>query len=76
MAPTLQELGIDRLTLEDRLAVADAIYEIVADEMETLPVSNGQRAELEWRLADSLARPDAVTPWAEVKAQLLARTSW
>jgi putative addiction module component (TIGR02574 family) len=73
MAPTLQELGIDRLPLEDRLAVADAIYENVADEAGKLPVSDAQRAELERRLADSIARPDAVTPWEEVKAELLAR---
>lgn len=73
MAPTLQDLGIDRLPLEDRLAVADAIYEYVADEADKLPVSDAQRAELDRRLADSKARPDAVTPWEEVKAKLLAR---
>ena len=30
-------------------------------------------AELECRLADSIARPEAVTPWEVVKARALAR---
>jgi len=34
---------------------------------------NGERAELERRLADSVANPDAVRPWADVEAEALAR---
>ena len=73
MPPTLQELGLDRLSPEDRLAVAEAIWESVAREAETAPLSETQRAELERRLADSIARPDAVTPWELIKARALAR---
>ncbi len=73
MSPTLQELGIDGLSAEDRLALAEAIWESVAREVECAPLSEGQRKELERRLADSIARPDAVTPWEVVKARALAR---
>jgi putative addiction module component (TIGR02574 family) len=73
MSPTLQDLGIDRLSLEDRLALAEAIWESVAREIEQAPLSEGQRKELERRLADSIARPEAVTPWEEIKARALAR---
>ena len=73
MPPTLQELGLDRLSPEDRLAVAEAIWESVAREVEAAPLSEAQRSELERRLADSVARPDAVTPWEAVKARALAR---
>lgn len=73
MPPTLQSLGLDRVSAEDRLAVAEAIYDSVAAEAEAAPLTPRQRAELERRLADSLARPDAVTPWDEVKALALAR---
>ena len=38
-----------------------------------MPLTDPQRKELERRLADSIARPDAVTPWEEVKARALAR---
>lgn len=73
MAPTIQELGLNQLSVEDRLSVAEAIWDNVAREMQSAPISDEQRAELERRLADSVARPDAVTPWELVKARALAR---
>jgi putative addiction module component (TIGR02574 family) len=73
MPPTIQELGLDRLSLEDRLAVAEAIWDSVAREAEAAPLPEAQRAELERRLADSIARPEAVTPWEVIKARALAR---
>jgi putative addiction module component (TIGR02574 family) len=73
MAPTLQELGLDQLSPEDRLSVAEALWDSVARDIEAAPLSDTQRAELERRLADSIARPDAVTPWEVVKARALAR---
>lgn len=73
MPLTLQELGIDRLSAGDRLALAEAIWESVAQETEQAPLPESQRQELERRLADSIARPDAVTPWEVVKARALAR---
>jgi putative addiction module component (TIGR02574 family) len=73
MPPTLQELGIDRLSTDDQLAVAEAIWESVARELEQAPLTEAQRKELERRLADSIARPDAVTPWEVIKARALAR---
>ena len=73
MPPTLQELGVDRLSADDRLALAEAIWDSVAQEVEQTPLTPAQRQELERRLADSIARPDAVTPWEVVKARALAR---
>lgn len=73
MAPTLQDLGLDKLSAEDRLAVAEAIWDSVVQEAESAPLSPAQRAELERRLADSIARPDAVTPWEVIKARALER---
>lgn len=73
MPPTLQQLGIDRLDADDRLSLAEAIWESVAEEVRRSPVTDAQRVELERRLADSVARPDAITSWDEVKAAALAR---
>lgn len=73
MPPTLEALGIDRLSAEDRLTLAEAIWESVAREMEQTPLPEAQRQELERRLTDSIARPDAVTPWEVIKARALAR---
>jgi putative addiction module component (TIGR02574 family) len=73
MPPTLQDFGLDRLDVEDRIALAHALWDSAADEIEHMPLSDAQRQELERRLADSIARPDAVTPWEEVKARALTR---
>ncbi|WP_020472503.1 addiction module protein [Zavarzinella formosa] len=73
MAPTIQELGLDRLNMEDRLAVAEAIWESVAREADAMSLPDAHRVELERRLADSIARPEAVTPWEIIKARALAR---
>lgn len=73
MPPTIKELGLDRLSLEERLAVAEEIWESVVREAETAPLPEAQRVELERRLADSVARPEAVTPWEVVKERALAR---
>jgi len=73
MTRTLQEFGLDQLSPEDRLEIAEAIWESVAREVEEAPLPPIQRAELERRLADSIARPEAVTPWEQVLEQALAR---
>ena len=72
---SLRDLGIDRLSIEERLQVADAIWDSVMHEVETSPLPEWQRAELERRLADSVVNPDAVRPWSDVEAEALARAT-
>jgi putative addiction module component (TIGR02574 family) len=72
MPTTMKEIGIDRLSVEDRTALAQEIWDSVAADIEQAPLTEAQRSELERRLADSIARPDAVVPWEEVKARALA----
>ncbi len=45
----------------------------VAQDADTADLTPAQRTELERRLADSIARPEAVTPWEEIKACAIAR---
>jgi putative addiction module component (TIGR02574 family) len=73
MAPTLHELGLDRLSLEDRLALAEAIWESVASDTENASISDELRAELERRLADSISNPHDVISWETIKAKALER---
>ena len=74
MAFGLLEHGLDRLSSEDRIAVAEALWEGVGRDAGSAPLPTAQREELERRLADSIAEPDAGTPWEVVKARALART--
>jgi putative addiction module component (TIGR02574 family) len=75
MPATMRGLGIDRLSIEDRLALAQEIWDSVVADVEQAPLTEAQRQKLERHLADSLARPDAVTPWEQVKARALERAN-
>jgi len=70
---SLHDLGIDRLSIEERIQVAEAIWDSVVHDMAAAPIPDRQRAELERRLADSVANPDAVRPWGDVEVEALAR---
>jgi putative addiction module component (TIGR02574 family) len=73
MSPTMIELGIDHMTVEDRLRLVQEIWDSIAATPEQLPVTEAQQMELERRLAAHAANPHDVVPWEQVKAQALAR---
>jgi putative addiction module component (TIGR02574 family) len=73
MPPTLEALGIDRLSVEDRIALAQAIWDSVATVSQKPHLTEAQRAELERRLAAHRADPDDVIPWEQVRDEALAR---
>jgi putative addiction module component (TIGR02574 family) len=73
MAPTLQALGIDRMSIEDRIALATAIWDSIAAEPHAPLLTAVQRQELERRLADHAVNPKDVVPWEQIKAEALAR---
>ena len=70
---SLHDLGINRLSIEERLQVAEAIWNTVIRDAEAAPIPDWQRAELERRMADSVANPDAVRPWGDVEVDALTR---
>ncbi|MBX9678294.1 MAG: addiction module protein [Gemmataceae bacterium] len=51
------------------------LWERSAEDEEAAPLAIAQRAELERRLAHSIAHPDAVVSWEVVKAKALARVA-
>jgi putative addiction module component (TIGR02574 family) len=61
-----------RLSVEDQLALVEALWENIANR-NTVPLpTEAQEAELDRRLADHEANPDNVVPWSEVKTAALA----
>jgi putative addiction module component (TIGR02574 family) len=73
MSPTVQSLGIDRLTREQRIALVQEIWATIAAEPYQPLLTEPQRRELERRVAEDDANPNAVVPWEQVKAQALSR---
>ena len=73
MSPTLEALGIHRLTIEQRIALAQEILDTVVAEQPARSLSDAKRLELQRRLAAHAATPDDVVPWDEIESAALAR---
>ena len=67
MASTMKDLGIDQLSIQDRLTLVQEIWDSIAAEADQVPLTAAQRSELERRLAAHAADPSNVIPWEEVK---------
>jgi len=73
MPITLQTLGIDRLSVDDRLALVQEIWDSIAIEAERSPLTDAQRQEVDRRLAAHQANPGAAIPWEQVEAEVMER---
>ncbi len=73
MSQTLQSLGIDLLGIEDRIALVTAIWDSIAEEPQNSLLSDGQRAELDRRLADHIVNPADIVPWETIRTEALVR---
>jgi putative addiction module component (TIGR02574 family) len=75
MAATMQSLGIDRLSVEEKLTLVREIWDSLVAASARPALSEEQLQELRRRVAEDEADPDALIPWEEVKAQALRRVS-
>jgi len=75
MNASIKSLGIDRLPIDERLALVEDLWDSIAADSAALPLTEAQRLELERRIEQDDAHPDDVVPWEQVKAATLARIS-
>jgi putative addiction module component (TIGR02574 family) len=73
MSIELQSFGIDKLSIAERIALVQAIWDSIAAEIESAPLTEAQRQEVDRRLAAHRANPQAAIPWEQVEAEALAR---
>jgi putative addiction module component (TIGR02574 family) len=72
MTPSLEELGIDKLTPEEKMDLAEAIWDSIDPAAKDMPrLTDAQRLELRRRAAEADADPDGGEPWEQVKAEIL-----
>lgn len=57
---------------EQQIELVEAIWNGIVKRGSASPITPEQKAELDARLAAYLATPEAVLPWAEVKARAMA----
>jgi len=71
MSPTAKALGIDQLSVAERILLVEEIWDSIAEEVNTSELTQAQKDELDRRLAAMESDPHAGSSWEEVKARLL-----
>ncbi len=70
MSSLMSALGIDRLSIEDRIALVQEIWDSIAASAEQVPLTEAEKQLLDRRLADLDANPNNVLTWEEIKARI------
>lgn len=65
-----KSLGIDRLSLAERILLVEEIWDSIVTEVEALEVPQSHKDELDRRLAAYHADPHAGSSWEDVKRRL------
>lgn len=73
MTVSAKSLGIDKLGVDDRLALVEEIWASIVADAKVFPLTPAQREELDRRVADDDSYPDDIVPWSEVRASVRAR---
>ena len=73
MAVNTADYGLDRLSVEDRLALVQQLWDSIAEEVNRLSLSPDRQQEVDRRLAAHRANPQAAIPWEQVEAEARAR---
>jgi putative addiction module component (TIGR02574 family) len=72
MSVSLEALGIDRLSVGERLELIEQIWNSLPEQVSPEEVPPWHMPELARRLAEAKARPGLGKPWQEVLARLQA----
>jgi putative addiction module component (TIGR02574 family) len=73
MPVMMEAYGLEQLSIEDRLRLAEELWESIAAKPEGIPVTEAQRQDLQRRLDAYRDDPKAGSPWEEVKARLRSK---
>jgi len=70
MSASLKALGIEKLSVEERIALVEELWDSIAEDT---PLTEPQRAELDRRLDEHQRDPGDVVPWEVIRASITAR---
>ena len=68
-----QYAEIFRLTLSEKLQLVEDLWDSIAVEAESLPLSDWQKAELDRRATEYRQNPGLASTWEEAKQRILSR---
>ena len=70
MSQPTPDIDIQHLNPSQKLDLITQLWDSIPNSMESIPVPEWHRQELEQRLASADAAPKAAIPWEEVKDRL------
>lgn len=70
---TIPMSEILKLSVSERIQLVEDIWDSIAADPDTLPLTDEQRTELDDRIDDAEANPGQGRPWSEVRDRLLGR---
>jgi putative addiction module component (TIGR02574 family) len=73
MSASFDELGIDRLSIDERIALAQEILDSVVAARRLIALSDKKRQELDRRLENQKLDPSALVPWETIDAETETR---
>ncbi len=73
MTPDLHTLGIDHLSMNEKLSLVHAIWDNIAQSNATIPLSEAQQREILRRTAKHDSSKEATVSWDKVREEALAR---
>lgn len=73
MSTQLQEWGVDRMSLMERLQLFHELWETLAEEAEQTPFTSKQCEEIDQRLASHQLHPERAIPWQQIEDETLAK---
>lgn len=73
MSARFEELGIDLLSVDERIALAQEILDSVVAERPLIPLSDKKRRELDRRIEDQKSDASHLIAWEAIEAETDAR---
>ena len=70
MSPTMKELGIDRMNVDQRVDLALEIWESLEEDRPAGRLNAEQRRELTSRDAELDANPDIALNWEQIRSEV------
>jgi len=71
---TIRMSDVLELSVLERMQLVQDIWDTIHETSEDIPLTEGERCELDRRLTAAEQNPEATSPWSDVRARLLART--
>ena len=62
-----------KLSVAERILIAEQIWDSITAEQESLPITEAQKTELDRRLDDYQASPEEGSSWNEIKNKLVSK---